>query len=227
MGEHTKASSAALFRSETRRRKILENSAHRLKLIEGITNRTQSSEETDTKTSNSLDSPTGFPDRAPSATDIRNVIRNAIQEDNDLKNLSDFLLVKGETEVNENIEEIEAETVSKSKIKNSTLDILQRKRIHYILLALTVNIMFYFNFSFMFYNNVFCPFYTLKIIELIVRREDKQNVQPILHILLSGLPERIQKSTEVIFSILPLIFSDLFLYFFTFVIGTKILNLHV
>lgn len=152
MGEHPKASSAALLRSETRRRKILENSAHRLKLIEGITNRTQSSEKTDTKTSNSLDSPTGFPDRAPSATDIRNVIRNAIQEDNDLKNLSDFLLVKGETEVNENIEEIEAETVSKSKTKNSTLDTLQRKRIHYILLAVTVNIMFYFKFSFMFYN---------------------------------------------------------------------------
>lgn len=231
---------AAAIRREARRRRILENSENRLKLITGSV----SSLERETITTVADVEVT-----CDSKDSKHNVFQNPMTlHDSAINDVNDPISQLKNIIKEASLEEDREEFLEKEDVREKTfVDVLIDKRIHYILLAVIVHILLYFNLGYMFYEvcillkyyyffsklinvillfqNVICPFYTVKLIEMVMLKNKQQNSQSNLFmaLMMAGLKPQVVSVFQKIYTLTVGTMADFFLYIFTIVLGSKLL----
>lgn len=164
MCEHSRVSDAVALRREARRRKILENSANRLRLIEGVNSFggplpsesvSKSVAKFEAEGSKCNSSQNVLKETNSVKFETSSKFKDVIKQNEDWKKILNYLLENNEVESEESeveVEETETVTVINQQKEDSFLNVLHKKKLHYVLLALTVNALLYFNLGYFFYE---------------------------------------------------------------------------
>lgn len=165
MCENSTTTDPVALRREARRKKILENSANRLRLIEGVKSSVRESLSNTSPENVTISEDRNFSDISPKANSSSEVsskvklnpkFKEVLQDNKELKEISDYLLnnnlVENEEEENEVVSnETEFDELERTS-KNSYLENVMRKKMHYILLAIIVHGFFYYDLGYLFYE---------------------------------------------------------------------------
>ena len=150
---------ASARRREARRRRILENSENRLKLITGSATKLEENPITETEEIK----PTS--DIRPSKH-VNDIFQNSVTSHNSsieetISQINNVLKSNGSEQDNDIF--LEKEEIVEEK---TLIDVLIGKRLHYVLLAVLVHVLMYFNLGFIFYEvkKSFSVVFTLVII---------------------------------------------------------------
>ncbi|KAL0274527.1 UNVERIFIED_CONTAM: hypothetical protein PYX00_002629 [Menopon gallinae] len=207
MSENSGVDVAAL-RREARRRRILANSEDRLRSITGKIASSEEEPMPDTCLRTYLDE-SNIERPIPSLQESISEKSDADIDFTELpRYLRNYLYFK-----------------RKRREENSYIKLIIRMRFHYIILSIIAQLLYLFNLGFLFYNNLFCPFITMKAMELLFIRDLVHNQEVnCLRLLASLLRGSMLSNAIQAFSVATNIISDFLLYIFSFVLSYKLLN---